>query len=442
MLLAALSLSTTTVGSLQQPINVIPRNQPPLLTVMRPTPDDKTSKATEKVILLSREKVGSPDVWDFLACAWEFLPDNPTNPITKRVTFAHSSWNPDFLAVIPEHTADDYLELKMDNDTVNLYRIDFRNWDVKVLSTNEWFNDYALGGNYIYLFSKNGVHRLHRLTGQLEATEPRFSREAEFEKSWLVHMDDAPPAEMQSLDPAEHVFWRQLQLEDMVQQRVWGMTFSPAQRYLAYVRLPDRNASGIPRKCNTQIVLYDLEKKTFQEHPVEVFVGIVRGSGLLYLPHARLWFSGADTLKLQSGIPEENGNGENLAVTETTIQLPDGKRRDEKISSLKPDRDRLADYYIPAYLGHIKDTSDPEQDLAFAFLKHKWVFFIRPEAWDETIVAFSADKKRFLLKWWKGWHRDTFFLGDLEHNTLKKIPSPLELREDNALEMRWVKPGK
>ena len=111
MLLAALSLSTTTVGSLQQPINVIPRNQPPLLTVMRPTPDDKTSKATEKVILLSREKVGSPDVWDFLACAWEFLPDNPTNPITKRVTFAHSSWNPDFLAVIPEHTADDYLEL-------------------------------------------------------------------------------------------------------------------------------------------------------------------------------------------------------------------------------------------------------------------------------------------------------------------------------------------
>jgi hypothetical protein len=75
-------------------------------------------------------------------------------------------------------------------------------------------------------------------------------------------------------------------------------------------------------------------------------------------------------------------------------------------------------------------------------LKHKWVFFIRPEAWDETIVAFSADKKRFLLKWWKGWHRDTFFLGDLEHNTLKKIPSPPELREDNALEMRWVKPGK
>ena len=445
VLFAALFLSNTTAENLRQPIFVIPSLQPPLPEVMRPGPDDASTKAAEKVILLSLERVGGSGVWDFLACAWEFLPDQPTNPITKRVTFAaHSDWSPDFLPFIPPHTADDYLELHMNNGTVILYRMDFRNWDVKVLSTNEWFNDYALGGDFIYCFSKSGVRRLNRFTGRLEVIEPRFSREVEFEKSWLVHMDDAPPAEMQLLDPAEHIFWHKLQLEDMAQMRAWGrvMTFSPAQRYLAYVRLPDRKEPGIPKKCSTQIVLYDLEKKTFQEHPVEVFVGSLRGRGLLYLPYARLWFSDADTLKLQSGIPKEIGNGKNLAVTETTIQLPDGKQLDEKIPSLKPDRNRLADYYVPAYLGHIKDTSDPEQDLAFAFLRHKWVFFVRPEAWDETIVAFSADKKRFLLKWWKGWHRDTFFLGDLEHDTLKKIPSPPELQEVNALEMRWVKPGK
>ena len=221
------------------------------------------------------------------------------------------------------------------------------------------------------------------------------------------------------------------------------MSLSLGQRYLVYVRLPARKELGIPKKCSAQIVLYDLERKTTQEYPVEVFVKYQRGSGFLYPQYARLWFSDADTLKMQSGIPKPSGNDKNLAVTETTIQLSNGKRRDETILSLKPDRDKLADYFVPAYLGHMKSVYNPEDQehkLAFAFLKHKWVFFIRPDAWDGTKVAFSADKKRFLLKWWKGRYRDTFFLGDLEHDTLKKIPSPPELEEDNALEIRWVKP--
>ena len=42
-------------------------------------------------------------------------------------------------------------------------------------------------------------------------------------------------------------------------------------------------------------------------------------------------------------------------------------------------------------------TSDPEQDLAFAFLKHKWVFFIRPYYGRDIRCGVYVDKKRFLL---------------------------------------------
>src|ERR1019366_10385127 len=89
----------------------------------------------------------------------------------------------------------------------------YRNWDVKVLSTNGWLVDYGLGGDFIYFRTENGVRRLNRLTGFLEPTEPRFSIQAEFEKSWLVHMDDAPAAELWLLDTAQHVFGRKLQLD-------------------------------------------------------------------------------------------------------------------------------------------------------------------------------------------------------------------------------------
>lgn len=441
--LSASLASAKARASLPQPVDVIPRVQPPLQTIFRPGPGEDSLKAKEKVILLSREDVGGPGTWDFLACAWEFLPSQPQKPMTKRVVFEHSGSSPDFLPFIEPHQADEYLELAQ-HSSMNLYRVNFRNWDVAVILTNTWVRDYAMGGQNIYLWTTDQVLRLQRPTSAIQA-EPRFEYEGDFntryDASWLVHLDGTPPTEMRMFEPAANQFGPKLHFGDATQARWWHyqLTLSPNHNYLAYVRMPDPQPHDHPGIITTRVLVHDLKTDAVREYPSAVYVEFVRGVGLFRPPHFRLWFPSPDTLKFQSGIPTLLGFQK---ITETTIDLTSGRRDENIVGDLHPEPDKLAGYFVPAYLGQVHIRMDPEQDLALAFLKHKEVSFTAPEVWDAVKVAFAADKKRFLLKWWQGPNCSRFFMGDLEHDTLKIIPSPPELENDNALNLRWVTVGE
>ncbi len=174
---------------------------------------------------------------------------------------------------------------------------------------------------------------------------------------------------------------------------------------------------------------------------MEVFVQT--GSGVRFIfRNVQYWFSNMGELKFQTGLPQGKGKASTTAVTEITIDLATGNQTDSKIAAMKPEESRFSGLHVPAYLEKIENRSDAPDDLAFAFLKHRKMKFNRPASWDGANVAFSADGKRFVLKMHSGELNRFFFLGDLDKDTLTKIESPPELREDNDLTMGWVSTSK
>ena len=259
-------------------------------------------------------------------------------------------------------------------------------------------------------------------------------------------MKGVAETEFRLLDPERHIFSDAHQLPDFgSSHRAWQPELSPTKQFLAYLRTPTLDelrrddASSYPKAIVSSVVVYDLEKDRSQSFPIEAFVRL--GSGVPFIfPYVDLWFSGPAELKVQSGIPRQTGRQQSLRVAEITVNLATGHRKDIPVDSLRPGPDRMAGLFVPRALGLIPPGCCPQEDLAFAFLKHQKVKVDRPEVCSQTKVVFSTDGKRFCMKMLGGQMRRSFFLGDLERRTLSRIESPAELWNDNDLEMRWVIP--
>ncbi len=178
-------------GGAQTLRDTIPRNQPPLLRVMPPSQAEVVSARSEKIVIFSREQVGNGETWDFVAGAWELLPDQLGKPITKRAEFAHSGGSADFLVWDRRHFADQYVTVRVP-EVVNLYRIDYRAWSIEVVLQAQGMFGFGVGGDNIYLRMNSGIRRLNRVTGALEAIEPLFAQVATFEDTWLVREQGSP----------------------------------------------------------------------------------------------------------------------------------------------------------------------------------------------------------------------------------------------------------
>ena len=53
-------------------------------------------------------------------------------------------------------------------------------------------------------------------------------------------------------------------------------------------------------------------------------------------------------------------------------------------------------------------------------------------------MEYNREGTQFFLKIFAGELADRFFFGDLEKDKLLEIPAPVELREDNAMNIVWV----
>ncbi len=117
------------------PVSRIPDRQAPLKRVIPPAAEELVPPGSETFLVFTREKIGEKDDWDFLACAWEFVPSRPEAGLVKRVEFARSSWTAT-LAVDADMGIDgparNLVLLQVDDSTRsprfrwNLYCIDFR----------------------------------------------------------------------------------------------------------------------------------------------------------------------------------------------------------------------------------------------------------------------------------------------------------------------------
>lgn len=172
--------------------NVIPRNQKPILRVFPPSTEEQSKISASKFVILTREQVGTN--WDFIAGAWECVPSYPELPLTKRVEFCHSSWNPD--ALLNVMVSDDsygmhprFVSLQVDSGdrdyAVNLYDIDYRTWEVRCLWQGRRLLAFGLMGDSIFCDSSDGWLQLDTTSGKLSHSIPFTPIETDG-NYWLV----------------------------------------------------------------------------------------------------------------------------------------------------------------------------------------------------------------------------------------------------------------
>lgn len=206
------------------PENRIPFDQEVLQRVFPPDPSEIVPAGTEKFILFSREKRGAPEDWDFLACAWEFVPSRPRAGVVKRVEFARSSWSAT-LAVDPasgiEGRARGFVLHQVHDSNRspafrrNLFHIDFRTWEIEPLGEAPFSS--VVGGNSETLLVATGEGIRHFSVDSAELLdEPAFTLLDRDWRSdlWLVRRNDGKEGRIWSYRPSAQDFVQLLPFPD------------------------------------------------------------------------------------------------------------------------------------------------------------------------------------------------------------------------------------
>jgi len=426
------------------PRSIIPADQPALGKTWPPPKDEQVPPGTEKIVLFTREPVGKTGEWDFIAGAWEFIPSRPAQGVVKRAEFAHSSWSADPLLDDCHRDLLPFVRLQVDKRpgdyTVNVYRIDYTTWDISVLAESKPapFTGLGAGADNIYVDSSDGMLVMNRYTGRIDTPSvPCKVLEQVSKTAWLVRRTDGDHGAL-LFDPSTNRFGSQFDLTESDHERNRCYLLSPSRRFLVSVLDPVENATGFPREEDTPVKIYDLITGEVHEYKVRTFIKNGRGVRFI-LPYFTCWFSGPDELRFQSGLPDRFRKPAGVAVTESTFELKTGSRTERKVDRLREDKSAQPPRYRPSYLTAIDDVTDEDQDLAAAFLKYKGIKWKRERDWSKARVAYNTKGTRFFLRILSGNLEGSFFLGDLEKGDLLEIPVPRDLKDDNAMNIIWVR---
>jgi len=166
-------------SSAQEPTNVIPKDQKPILKTFPPLAAEQTPPGTGKFIIFTREQVGED--WGFIAGAWECIPSHPEIPVTKRAEFGHSSWNATpLLDVLVSDNSEgmypQFVKLQVDSGdsdyAVNLYNINYRTWGVNCIWQGRRLSAFGVIDDSIFCNGKNDWFLINADTDELNKSLP------------------------------------------------------------------------------------------------------------------------------------------------------------------------------------------------------------------------------------------------------------------------------
>jgi len=444
---------------------------PTLRQVFPPGADEMAPPGAEKFIIFSRGEISS---------AWEFIPSQPDRGVVKRVEFAPSSWAAT-LAVRPdlgiEGPARDFVLFQVNdsrrphNLRRDLYRIDFRRWNVEALGESP-FSSVA-GGNAerLLVAGPDGIVPFSVANGAAEAGAHPFTKLDSCRETglWLIFQGTGPGSGIWSFRPSSfekvsplpwtadlsqwyHPIIRSIARSDgrawamvTVDEKPWEVqapqTEAPQTEIPMNLPLPN---FGTPENVQGTLWLAESEKPDLRTWPVALAAS--RGSGRPWISQGtRLWFDG-EGLHFQASILEE---GEDPTLRHWTVGNADGEIRETAVDELRaidPPAARIGipEEYAPAK-AHVH-SNDPGY-LAAYFLKAKGFLETVP-GYSERRVALSGDRRRFLWKTQPVGFPSTetpglppltiLLYGDLDKDLVIEIPCPPELVRDNALNIEWV----
>jgi hypothetical protein len=171
----------TGIASAQGLINTIPKNQAPLARIFPPTAAEQVPSGVGKFVIFTREPTGRTNEWDFVAGAWECIPSRPNVPVTKRVEFCHSSWNPEALVdtLVRDNSAGRFprfVRLQVDagdfGSTVNLYDINYRTWDVRCIWQGDQLSAFGVLKNSVFYKNSHDWFRIDVASGNISKDVP------------------------------------------------------------------------------------------------------------------------------------------------------------------------------------------------------------------------------------------------------------------------------
>lgn len=388
--------------------------------VIKPQQAEVVDSGTEKFVIFSREKRGGKGDWDFLACAWEFIPSRPSAGVTKRVEFARSSWTATLVVkrdLQIDGPANSLVMLQVDDSRMkpafirNLYHVDFRTWEVLALGEAPF--SWVLGGNQQTLLvnREEGIVPFDVASRSMQAGAVPFELLGRDDEAhiWLVQLPHEGRDAIWTFRPSSLEYLHEMPSPLPVhipRTRVMDTAASPDGMAWAlvsikdYKRLDDAFADKKAGTVKGTLWLAQAGQKQSRSWPVEF--GADMGSGIPWIPHGmQIWFE-ADDLHMQAAVGDRSV--EPRVINEWVVNRKDGTMQKHSAKHMRTSSVQQSRFHVPAELN--PSPADRQTNEAYVLASY---FLIskgrlkKKTQYPDCRVEFSPDGRQFLWKTQPAW---------------------------------------
>lgn len=439
--LSGILLATVVTTSAQGLKDVIPRDGPPVARVFPPALAEQTPPGTGKFVIFTREELDLPGVWNSIAGAWEAIPSQPDRPITKRVEFAHSSWNAEPL--LDGLVRDDsegrfprFVTLQVPagqhDSRVNLYDIDYRTWVVRYLWQGERLSAFGVLDGVVFCENRPAWVGIETATGAFRKELPFIPLDVAG-GYWLVRKP-GEAAGAWSYDPTRRQFVAHFGEVTEPDEGDAESALGPdgRSRVWVIVSMPKGWQGG---EVGGRLIV----QREGQTNDLQAAVSLQArmGSGVPLIPvGTRLRYLGPDRVEF-AAVTKPSGHEERVWTVEMTTGLVVESRRPHR--DAVPDPTTFDGVPAPEYLRpYLKDLRHfGRRGLAVAFFRHQGVLKRQPE-FPECTAGVSRDGRHVLYKAKGGRLADEFLYGDLQTKKIVRWARPAGIGRADCMEFLWV----
>jgi len=426
-------------ASAQGLINTIPKNQAPLSQTFQPAVTEQMPSGTGKFVIFTREPTEKPNEWDFIAGAWECIPSRPNAPVTKRVEFCHSAGNAEPLldTLVRDDSNGLYPRfVSLSVDTVNLYDINYRTWEVRCIWQGDRLTAFGLMKNFVFCQDSSNWFRLDVSSGKISKDVPFIPLEVD-ENFWLVRKVGENSG-CWSYDREKEQFVGHFGEVDESQTAGSRSLLSPDGRNRAWILVPTPKAwrGGVGMVGG----IFQLQRDGKDEDvriPVELQVKTARGSGRLIPIGAHLCFAEGGKVEFSATRTPKAKKQRVWSIDLASAKIAETER------SLNAQKDHGPLFFdgvpAPDYLrSYLKDLWHyGRSGLAPAFLMHVGILKKQPDYPDCT-AGVSPDGRHILYKAKEGRLADAFIYGDLKTKQTVRWAAPAGIKRSDSMEFVWV----
>ncbi len=392
-----------------------------------------------------------------MAQAWECIPSRPEVPITKRVEFCYSGWNPTMLLdFLPDAKSwgmyPRYVRLQVDSRdkmySVNLYDADYRTWNVRCIWQGGILNAFGVfrGSIFCWIRDSNNWLLIDSTSGEIINQVPFTPALVRMVHGdyWLVRKPDESEG-LWSVDRRTGEFvahFRHVDFDDRSNAAI-SIKLSDDGKNLAWMQVPwpaadwwDRHESAKIGELTGRFLLQ--RDGAAEDIAVPIVIQANIGGSSWPTPRGTDLTINANRVVEFRALISDMVNRDNV----WTIAIANGA----VTSKTEPHKPSAPDDYatvgrvpVPAYLRReVKDFAGyGSGGIAAAFFRHVGIIKDKP-GYDDNHAAVSRDGRHALYAAKRGPLLGDFMYGDLVTKKTIRWKAPDGLNPRDAMDFMWV----